>query len=307
MTGIASLQESQYIRMMLIGESGTGKTGSLASLVAAGYNLGILDLEGKTDILFNYLRDQGSPYLAQLKKIGRDTTEALDEAVNVVTITEEMVMNPVSGNIGPLTGLGQNGAWTRIAETLNKWPGKGKPAEWGPDHILVVDGLTAISDYANNFFNTINKHTDLTVLFDGRTDIRLAQVAVERFLSLLCQESFKCHVIIISHIVYPSEDPALPVGFNKIAKGYPASVGRAILPRIPRKFSNMVLSDIENKKHKLFTETQGAVNLKSSAPMRMSPSYPLEWGLAEIFRELRNGVVPQAGSGKGNIVNLKGP
>ena len=43
-------------KMLLIGASGSGKTGALASLAAAGYKLRILDYDNGLDFLMRYMR-----------------------------------------------------------------------------------------------------------------------------------------------------------------------------------------------------------------------------------------------------------
>ena len=57
MPALSDHQSSQTTKMLFIGDSGSGKTGALASLAAAGYNLRILDVDNGVDILANLLRD----------------------------------------------------------------------------------------------------------------------------------------------------------------------------------------------------------------------------------------------------------
>ena len=47
---------SKLVKVLYIGDSGTGKTGSLASLVGAGYVLKILDLDNGLDALVQFVR-----------------------------------------------------------------------------------------------------------------------------------------------------------------------------------------------------------------------------------------------------------
>ena len=45
-------------KMLYLGHTGAGKTGSLAALAAAGYNVRILDLDKGTQILRDYMRNK---------------------------------------------------------------------------------------------------------------------------------------------------------------------------------------------------------------------------------------------------------
>src|SRR6266478_131479 len=56
---------SSTTKLLLIGHSSSGKTGSLASLPPAGFNLRIIDLDNGLDILKSYLTDSTSPYVKQ--------------------------------------------------------------------------------------------------------------------------------------------------------------------------------------------------------------------------------------------------
>ena len=51
MTSLAKHQSNLYTKILLLGDAKSGKTGSLVSLVAAGYKLRILDLDNLLDIL----------------------------------------------------------------------------------------------------------------------------------------------------------------------------------------------------------------------------------------------------------------
>ena len=51
MAKLSAHKESKPFKGMIIGDSGSGKTGSLASLAAAGYKLVIMDFDSGLDIL----------------------------------------------------------------------------------------------------------------------------------------------------------------------------------------------------------------------------------------------------------------
>jgi hypothetical protein len=49
-------QSSEFTKLLLEGDSGSGKTGSLASLVAAGFKLRVLDMDNGLDSLANAVK-----------------------------------------------------------------------------------------------------------------------------------------------------------------------------------------------------------------------------------------------------------
>ena len=53
---------SQTIKALFMGHSGAGKTGALAALAAAGYNVRVLDLDKGVEILAGLAMDPDSPY-----------------------------------------------------------------------------------------------------------------------------------------------------------------------------------------------------------------------------------------------------
>ncbi len=58
MPSLSQHQSQNAIKALLIGDSGSGKTGALAPLVAAGYKLHILDLDNGLDVLYNILKTE---------------------------------------------------------------------------------------------------------------------------------------------------------------------------------------------------------------------------------------------------------
>ena len=268
-------------KLLLIGDSSSGKTGALASLAAAGYNLRILDLDNGLDVLFNYLRDPKSPY----------PKESLDR-VDYVTLTDPM--RQIGGRLSALRA----DAWPKMTSLLERWKDNdidlGKPSDWGPMDILVIDSLTMVANAAMNYHLSINGALGASrTQNESRRDIGAAQGFVEKLLQLLYDRSMKCNVIVTAHVVYSNEDGTTPVdGESKPQVGYPTSIGKALSPRIPRYFNNMLnirtVGSGTAAKHQIQTHSQGTVGGKSSAPLKVKGTYPIETGLADYFRDLRS-------------------
>ena len=254
-------QSSEFTKLLLIGDSKSGKTGALAPLAVKGYKLRILDF------------DNGLDALAQIIK--RDAPEALKN-VEFVTLRDKMRASPT----GPIV----DGAATAFIEgikLLDNWPGLGKPAEWGKDCILVIDSLTFMSDAAFHFREPLVPRSR-----DGKYDVRAvykdAQDAVESVLALLTSESFRTNVIVISHVRYVDN----PDGTKK---GYPTAVGSALSPQIPRYFNSVALAQTgPGGKRQIQTTATAMIDLANPAAFKMLPTLPIETGLAVFFETLRS-------------------
>lgn len=245
---------------MFIGNSGAGKTGALASLVAAGYKLRILDLDSGLDALVNHVKAE-SPDLLQ--------------GVEYVTFRDAVKMTQQGPKL-----KGAPKAYVNALSALEKWPDDDSdPAEWGEDYILVVDSLTNLARAAFQWARAMNPASK-----DPRQWYKAAQDLIEDLLANLTSDSFRTNVIVISHVEYTE--------LNGLAKGFASSIGRALGPKIPRFFNTMVLSEVsgsgKNVKRRIKTTPTGVIDLKNPAPMRIEAEYPIETGMADLFKQLKD-------------------
>lgn len=257
MPKLSDAKDSGLVKVLLIGDSGTGKTGSLGSLVGAGYKLHILDFDNK--IAGGIL-----PQIVQKNwpdKIGNVDYESLRD-------------NMKSSSLGMILD-GQPRAFVRGLELLDKWSDGTAPKTWGPEHILVLDSLTFFSDAAFNWAKAMNPSAK-----DPRQWFYSAQSAVEDVLSALSASSMQTNVIIISHVSWVNR----PDG---TMKGYPSSVGQALGPTIPAYFENMAQCQSVAGKRTITTIPTVMIDNKNPAAFKMPPALPIETGLADFFKTLR--------------------
>src|SRR5215471_588653 len=126
MTSLANHQSNEYTKMLIMGDSGSGKTGALTSLVALGYKLRILDYDNGLETLKQFVLKQ------------------CPEKINNVeyrTLRDRRVASP----LGPVI-QGQPKAFVDGLKMLDRWKYDevdfGVPSEWGPDTIFVLDSLS---------------------------------------------------------------------------------------------------------------------------------------------------------------------
>ena len=263
MPSLAQHQSASVTKALIMADSGTGKTGSLISLVEAGYNLRILDFDNGLDYLFNLIRQQ-----------------CPDKLGSVIYVT---LLDRFKTAAGRLLLDGAPKALTTGMTLLHDWKTDdeelGPAMGWGPQDVLVLDSLT--------FFD---KAAMRSVLFlNGRpngpthqSDWLLKQNLVENILNLIAQ--LPCNVIVTSHVNYVLADEGAVLG------AYPAVGGQKLPPVIARYF-NAVLSierkgSGKNEKRSILCRSKGFLELKASSPV-VPAELPIATGLADYFNLVR--------------------
>lgn len=273
MPSLANHQSNEYTKVLILGDSKVGKTGSLVSLVKAGYKLRILDLDNGLDVLKQYVLKECPSML---------------ENVEFRTLRDRRKATPLGSVID-----GTPKAFVEALKLLDHWRYKdedgnetdlGVPAEWGPSCILVVDTLTFLSDAAFDFRIPLTPKSE-GGKYDARMVYKDSQDAVENVLALLTSESFRTNVIVNCHVRYV-ENP------DGTKKGYPVSVGSALSPVIPRYFNTVLRYTMRGDKRTIETVSSPMFDLANPKPFEINKTYPLETGLGEIFQQLRG--VPSA-------------
>lgn len=247
-------------KLLLIGDSGSGKTGSLTSLARAGFKLRILDLDNGVDSLAAFLRHEEPAKLA-----------------NVEYETRRDSYSPSPS--GPII-KGMPKAFAEAMKLMTTWTDGTHPAEWGKDYIFVLDSLTALGRCAFEWAKGMNPTSK-----DPRQWFYAAQRAVEDCIAMLSSEAFNTNVIIISHITY------LELA-DGTSRGYPSAVGTALSKHVAKYFNTLILCESrgsgDNVKRRLHTVPTSLIDLKNPAPFQLDKAYDISDGMAQIFNTLRN-------------------
>lgn len=250
---------SSFTKALLIGDSGTGKTSALLSLIKEGYKVRIIDLDNGLDALTQWVR--------------RECPDKLKN-VEYETLRDRFTASPM----GPIV-KGQPKAYSGVLKLLEKWTDDTDPAEWGADHILVIDSLTNLGESAFLWAKGMNPTSK-----DPRQWFYAAQRAIAHTMQLLTSEAFHCNVIVISHITYIDlQDGAI--------KGFPTAVGKELSKHLAKDFNNQLELQRSgaglSAKRAIFPLPTNMVENKTAASFKMEKSYPIETGLADIFKLLR--------------------
>ena len=265
MPALLDHQSAQVTKLLLLGDSGAGKTGSLASLAEAGWNLHINDFDNGLDILRNVLTPA-----AQARVFYESIQDSREKrGVNVLGAGNQII-----GRTERMVPVGD--AWPRFLSLLDKWPATGESVyKLGPKDVLVNDSLTFMSKAALNFILKVNNRHKL-----NEYDYGDAQTMLEDIFATLYDHDLKCNVILIAHIDYQPDG-------RGVLQGMPAAPGKKLSPKIGRYFNSVLRVKTIGKERQITTTSDGTVELKTSAPSSVKPSYPLASGLAQYFRDVQ--------------------
>ncbi len=267
MPSLTDHHSSSVVKLLNIGESGSGKTGALASLARAGYNLHVLDYDNGLDIMATVLRDDPKALARVRYETLRDTVKAINGVPKVQT--------PIH-------------AYKDAGKTLAAW-GAG---DFTPQDVLVLDTLTTFSDAAFNealvLGGRLNQRPQLA-------DYGWCADSVKLFMEMITAPELNCHVIVNTHVRYLAGE-----GGDEVMKGLPNAKGQEISRTVSRFFNTVALTRTIGTgpaaKRVISTTPQGVVEVKTSAPNAVKSSYPIETGLASLFSDiLGHGPAPSKG------------
>lgn len=268
MPSLAKHQSNDFTKLLLLGDAKSGKTGSLVSLVSAGYKLRILDFDNLLDILKGLILKQCPDKI---------------ENVEFRTLRDKYKAGATGSVID-----GKPKAWVDAIKMLDNWKytdddgseiDLGKPALWGADTILVIDSLSRLCDAAYDFHESIiprGKSGD----YDGRAVYGNAQDDVEKVLAMLTGKNFATNLIVIAHGIYVDN----PDGTTKI---FPQGVGQKLSPKIPQYFPNYIRYKNKNNKRTIQVTSDQMIDLANTRPDKLDKELSIETGLAEFFAALK--------------------
>lgn len=263
-------QGTKFVKGLLVGDPGSGKTGGLESLVQAGYKLRIWDFDNLLTPLIKFIKKNCPERIDQVryqsftdKLIGKDIP-AMMQGKNLY------IPSPVNGiPVAYPNALKQLNHWRDGTEDL------GIPATWGQDTFVIVDTLTTAAKAAYRYCDAMNMTAaDKRNIFFG------AQQLVMNMLNLLASDSFNTNVFVLAHLDYEMH--------NDILKGFPRSIGTALKTEIAAGFNCVLLMETQGTgqhiKRIIRTNSTGIVDLKNPAPFSVPDTLPIETGLATFVK-----------------------
>lgn len=268
---------TRICKILLMGDSGSGKTGALASLANAGYKLGILDFDNGLDILVNYVKPD------------------FTKNVHYVTLTDSMTFTDNGMGIP----LGAPTAWLRAVKLLRHWKTEeedlGPISRWGDDWVLVLDSLTILGRALMHYVKFMNN----AILEPDWGFYGPAMEIQAKLLDMLFAKSIGCNIIVTAHIVPISPKKKVEVvgadGKTRIqqvdigdAKLYPTALGNKLPPQVGRFFNASLKAETDaSGSHWIKTQGTDELEIKNPFPTKVPRMLPLGSGLADYFRIVR--------------------
>jgi hypothetical protein len=287
------LARKPAVRALLMGYPGTGKTGALASLANAGFKLRIIDFDGNPESLLQY---------TDRSRLGN---------IDIVSCEDNL------GDLGQYVGpKGIPSAFTQALRTLIRWKyedpsgdvvdektGKhyvdlGPTSEWGPDTVVVLDGLTGQGKAA---FRRAQAMLNKTPLNTTQQVWGAAMADQEAMIEILTRASNRYHVVCISHlkIIGPKADANADSSLVKDIKEaqaelvktklMPSALGWALPQSIAGHFPVVACAEVrvkgKNASRVLTASAREDMDLKLPAKGDFG-DLPLATGLLDIFKAL---------------------
>ncbi len=299
------IKSTAPIKMMLLGHTGAGKTGATMSLAAAGYKIHHLCFDGPPEILSEYIHNPKSIYRNQRPGLWtKEMADSLHERIFYEVVTEGR--NIVGGRAIP-----KGDSWQKANLILNNWIDSetkekfGNISTWGSDRVLILDSWSRMCEAAMTFHLAMNGRLaegPKVGTYDDN-DYSATYRNIFSFLDLLKAEEIKCHIILICHIDFLDiSQPAQSGKPNKAemdVRGFPQTLGsgRRLGPKIGQYFNHALRAKQTGThpmiRREIITNTDEHVELKTTAPLKVKQSYPLETGLAEYFLAVRGPLNPE--------------
>jgi len=238
MNDVATSNTLAGFNVLLEGDAGTGKTHSIGTLVDAGMKVSYLALESGIESLFGYWADRGKSIPPNLSWHVLKAPEAsLEQLIKNAELVNAVSFDSLTKMSDP--NRSKYNQFISFLHALNNFTDQrtgeilGPVNKWGPDRVLVIDSLSGINRAA------------MEMVVGGKpvksmSDWGLAQDSVERILRLLTNDC-SCHFVLIAHVERETDQV---MGGSKITV---ATLGKALAPKIPMLFSDVIYSYREGK------------------------------------------------------------
>lgn len=254
------------VNVLVEGLTGTGKTYSIGTLVDSGVETFCLFTESGLETLLGYYTDpapdgKGLSYEAIPPNlhwhIMPPLVQSFDALANAAERVNQITLDAWAKMTDPERG--KFNRYVDLLKVLNDFPddrtGKrfGAVDKWGTGRAIVVDSLTGLGHFA------------MALIIGGKPvksqpEWGAAQDQLERLLRQLC-DGCRCHFVLLSH-QERELDPVM--GGIKLTV---STLGKALAPKIPPMFSDVVMSYREGTKFLWSTANQQADLKKRNLPL----------------------------------------
>ena len=229
-------------KIILMGPSGTGKTHSIRTLVDAGITPFVIFTEPGMEVLSDIPKEKlhwkyipaGAGSILELKDIADKVNKFSFEALTKMTDANRSKYNQFENFLRTLNDVKPDDGSASL----------GAVDSWGTDYALVIDGLTGLG--LSVMKSVIGGKADI-----DQKDWGLAQNMLENVLRKITSDC-RCHFILIAHV---ERETDMILGGSKISV---STLGKALPPKLPPMFSDVILTTRLGKEYYWDTENSTA-------------------------------------------------
>ncbi len=240
-------EKDRRARIIVAGDSGSGKSGLLATVANAGYRTCVIDADNGLDVLDAYLTDEGRENLHYIL--------LRDDPAKKTSAWGQFVKILVNG-------------WKDDDEDL------GLITDWDENSVLVLDSLDFLGKAAMRVvMSQAGKSLDAQPEIQHWGD---AQRMVEQRVAALCSPTISCHLIVNTHLKQVEDS------IGRVLT-YPAVCGTAPSLYIGDYFNTVVRLDTKvtlrgDAQRTIRTTSDNKMNLKSSIPTAVKAEEDFDLG-----------------------------
>ncbi len=283
MTSLTNHPALDIVKMLIVGDPGTGKTGSLASLPPAGYNLRILNFD-RPDGLRPILKFMPAKFRSQVDYVN------CSDKIKVGPKRIETVGRPNALN--KATDLLDKG-WKYTDDVTGELVDLGYVSDWGPKEVLVLDSLTSMGRASMRRTLALNVRVQKGA---RKSDWGQAIDIQDGFCEKLCSDDTPCNVVVISHLTLltlddKDDDDVTQKPINAFgSKKYPSALGNKLPQKIGQHFDVIVEARLvgsgTNVRRILTATPRLDLDLRASV-VNLPKEFPLDVGLVQLFEQLK--------------------
>lgn len=292
MPQLDKIPSTKLTKALCAADSGTGKTGALAGLAAAGYRLIIADFDNGTQILMD------EKILPKEYRKNVVVVQYLDKIR--ATASGPMIEEPPT-------------AFSTFMQHLERHPDVGPISALGNRDVFVVDSGTFLGEAIMRFQLFLNGRLNKPPQLQ---DWGSAMDKMEELFALWYSSALPCHLIVNFHLAFIGGDQGnnqMIQAMTEIAKNrdnkelstaaaqhlvgaysptrvYPSALGRKLPPKVGRYFNTLVsmksVGAGASERRVMLTRSEGDLALKVPCPSKISQILPIETAWPSIFKAI---------------------
>jgi hypothetical protein len=251
------------IRLLLMGEAATGKTGALAQLANAGYRLMIHDFDQNERVIADHLKEGHAPVYVQTYDVARLTNNGMLDTGKAVEQQAVKELNRFAAQLKH---------WNMDGDDLGTWD------TWTPKDVVVIDSTTFMS---RMLMLAAPQHPKANA--NEKTHYKFAGEFQTKLLTDLTSKNNGASVIVISHLKQTGDRDTDGNIIGNV-RNIPTGIGVAESKSMPTYFTDIWEIQINaTGKREIKTAATSKTALRASSPS-INPVEPYD--LASMFNRL---------------------